>query len=87
MEKTFYIGPCPLCRDYGRLEIDWDVSANRCIVVCEECLAEWASPQEAEQNRGGRRCEGGSGLPSLRSATLREIKAAGWDKFIADRTD
>lgn len=81
MEEIFYIGQCPICRKYGRLEIDKDVTNNEYLIICEECLAEWKNPQDALKNINGQRCfEKGE----IRSATFNEIKNLGWDKFIVD---
>lgn len=80
MEKTFYIGSCPICNEYGRLEIDRDTTSGQCIIICEECLAEWQNPEDALKNINGKRqvCKANV----LRSATLEEIKEIGWEKFI-----
>lgn len=83
MGKIYYAGNCPICCKYGRLEIDKDIANNEYIVICEECLAEWKSPQDALGNRNGQR-NFGTGKVRLRCATLDEIKALGWDKFIVD---
>lgn len=83
MEEIFYIGQCPVCCSYGRLEIDKDISNNEYLVMCEECLLEWKSPQDALKNIGGQRC---SGKGKVRSATFDEIKGLGWDKFVVDNS-
>jgi len=76
---TFYIGDCPICKTYGRLEIDVDSATNEYFVMCEECLAEWETPQDAIRNIGGRRDNRHS---QVRSATFDEIQSLGWDKFV-----
>lgn len=81
MEEIFYVGQCPICREYGRLEIDKDVTNNEYLIICEEYLAEWKNPQDALKNINGRRCfENGE----IKGATFNEIKSLGWDKFIVD---
>lgn len=79
MSKIFYVGQCPICREYGRLEIDKYIMKNECIVICEECLAEWKNPEEALKNVNGKRGgEKGVAIP----ASFDEIKALGWDRFV-----
>ena len=82
LEEIYYIGQCPICRGYGRLEIDKDFIDNEYLVMCEECLAEWKTPQDALNNINGRRCS----CPEarVRSASLDEIREMGWEKFIVD---
>ncbi|MDE6434655.1 MAG: hypothetical protein K2L07_10570, partial [Lachnospiraceae bacterium] len=84
MEEIFYVGWCPICRKYGRLEINKDVTNNEYLIRCEECLAEWKTPQDALKNINGQRC---SKEREIRSATLNEIKSLGWDKFIVENFD
>ncbi|MDE6903368.1 hypothetical protein AALB52_25750 [Lachnospiraceae bacterium 38-14] len=81
MEKIYYVGQCPICCSYGRLEIDKDVTNSKYIVICEECLAEWKNPQDALENINGRRCPANG---EVRSATFDEIKNIGWDKFVTN---
>lgn len=80
-DEIFYVGQCPVCREYGRLEIDKDVANNEYLVICEECLAEWKNPQDALKNVNGRRNFGNG---EIRSATFNEIKDLGWDEFIVN---
>ena len=83
-EQIFYIGNCPVCYEYGRLEIDKDLTTGKYLVYCEECLAEWDSPQDALKNVNGRRnFEGGP----VRSASLDEIVSLGWDKYVVEASD
>lgn len=84
MEKIYYAGRCPICCKYGRLEIDKDITNDEYMVICEECLAEWKTPQDALRNVGGQRC---CTKGEVRSATYDEIKALGWDKFIINNEE
>ncbi len=79
MEGIFYVGQCPICCEYGRLEINKNITNNEYLIICEECLAEWKNPQDALKNINGRRC---LKKGKIRSATFNEIKSLGWDKFI-----
>ena len=81
MGKIYYTVNCPVCCKYGRLEINKDITNNEYILICEECLAKWKSPQDALEHRNGQR---NFGTGKVRAATLDEIKALGWDKFIVD---
>lgn len=81
MEKIYYVGQCPICFHYGRLEIDKEVTNNEYFVMCEECLAEWKNPQSALKNVNGKRC---FTKGKVRAATIEEIKALGWDKYIVN---
>ncbi|MDO5539037.1 MAG: hypothetical protein Q4F83_03030 [Eubacteriales bacterium] len=74
MEEIFYVGQCPICREYGRLEIDKDVTNNEYLIICEECLVEWKNPQDALKNINGWRR---FGKGEIRSATFNEIKSLG----------
>lgn len=51
--------------------------------MCDECLAEWESPEDALQNINGRR--GNIQEGKVVNATLDEIIKIGWDKFIVNR--
>ena len=85
MSKIFYVGKCPVCWSYGRLEVDKDVTNNEYIVICEECLAEWKTPQDALRNANGqRRSFTGGEVRNVRNATYDEIKELGWDRFIVE---
>lgn len=79
MEEKFYVGQCPICREYGRLEINKDITNNEYVIMCEECLAEWKNPQDALKNVNGQRY---LKRGEIRSATFSEIKSLGWDKFM-----
>ena len=56
---------------------------NQCLVMCDECLAEWKNPEDALQNINGRR--GNIQEGKVVNATLDEIIKIGWDKFIVNR--
>ena len=81
MGKAFYVGQCPICCGYGRLEIDKDILKDKLVVICEECLTEWETPQQALKNIKGQR---GSVKGKVRNATFDEIKTQGWDRFVLD---
>jgi len=80
MENSIYIGNCPICREYGRLEVIIHVKTSDCSVMCEECLAEWNTPEDALKNVNGFRKS--YQKAEARTATLEEVESAGWGKYI-----
>lgn len=82
--KDIYVGQCPICRGYARLEIDKDVTNDEYMVICEECLAEWKDPQSALRNVNGQRW---FAKGEVRGATIEEIRALGWDEFIVNNEE
>lgn len=83
MEKIYYAGQCPICHEYGRLEICKDVGNNQYLVICDECFGEWNNPEDTLNNIIGHRESIKKG--EVLSATLDDIKNIGWDRFIVDK--
>ena len=83
MEKTYYVGRCPICGYYGQFEVCKNVKNNQYLVMCDDCLAEWKNPEDALQNINGHR--GSIQEGKVVNATLDEIIKIGWDKFIVNR--
>ena len=50
--------------------------------MCEECLAEWNNPEYALKNVNGFRKAYTE--VEARTATIEEIKEAGWEKYILE---
>ena len=82
MEKKYYVGQCPICHEYGRLEICKNEYNNQYLVICDECLAEWKNPEDALKNINGHRESIKKGR--VLNATFDEIKKIGWDRFIVN---
>ncbi len=82
MDNSIYIGRCPICRGYGMLEIVINDANKTYSVMCDECFAEWKTPEYALDNRGGFR----DSTPNVRvrAATIDEIKTQGWERFITN---
>ena len=88
-EEKYFIGDCPVCGSYGQLEILYDMREKKCSIECEECLLEFKNPKEALKKINGYRKNYSEevkafGGPIARSATLEEIRKAGWEKYIAE---
>lgn len=79
----YYIGNCPLCKGYGRLEVNVNTSNNKLLIICEECLAEWDHPIEALKNLNGKK-EFNTNI-IYKEATFDEIKINGWEKYIINK--
>lgn len=79
MEPLPYIGLCRVC-GYGMLEIISNIESEKCSVICDECLAEWDTPENALKNIGGFRKS--YEKAEARTATMEEIEEAGWKKYI-----
>lgn len=77
MKKEYFIGSCPICKQ-GMLEILKEKKTGKLFISCDECEAEWKSPQDALSNQGATRfC-----YDLANSATSQEIEATGWSKYI-----
>jgi len=79
MDTLPYIGICKVC-NYGMLEILYNFKIGKCSIMCDECLAEWNSPEEALDNINGFR----KSYPKAeaRRATLEEVANAKWEKYV-----
>ena len=78
--SKYYIGKCPICNEYGMLEIVVDIKNKGCSVLCDECSAEWKHPEDAIKNINGKR--NFSSSQEVEDATYEDIKKAGWEKYI-----
>lgn len=74
------IGVCKVCQ-YGMLEIIFNFQKQKCSIMCDECLAEWETPDNALQNVKGFRKS--YEKFEARTATLEEVQQAGWENFIS----
>ena len=80
MDNPIYIGNCPTCHEYGMLEVVVNIKTHFCSVMCDECCAEWKTPEDAVNNMNGFR-EFNS-TTRVRTATMEEIIGQGWEIFI-----
>lgn len=83
MNQVYNIGHCPVCNNYGIMEILFDTSLNKCIAMCDECNLEFSSVKDYQNNTNGQRVFFDSiDLPIVRYATIDEIKNTEWYPFI-----
>ena len=76
----YYINnSCPICAQ-GMLEIVFESKALKCTISCDECSAEWNSPEDAFNHTNGFRRE--HHKAQVRTASLAEIDDAGWLHYI-----
>ena len=81
MDNHVSIGNCPICREYGKLEVIINEKTHVCSVMCDECLAEWKTPEDAINNVNGLRELNSNNR--VRTATMKEIVEQGWEKYIS----
>lgn len=86
MNHIYNIGHCPVCNNYGIMEILFDKVLNKCIVMCDECCLEFSCINDYQNNINGHRTffnqKDLPDLPIVRPATLDEIKNTEWYPFI-----
>ena len=80
MYNHIYIGNCPICHEYGMLEVVINDNTHTCSIMCDECFAEWKTPEDAANNVNGFR-EFNS-TTRVRPATAEEIIEQGWEIYI-----
>lgn len=80
MEKIYHIGPCPICQEYGMLEIYKVMNDDRLIVICDECSAEWNSPLDVKTGVKGLRQSRIN--ERVEVASINDIKKRGWDIYV-----
>jgi len=78
----YNIGECPVCGQ-GELVIvkealDGHSNSINFLILCEECDAEWKSPDITDENRLPRQRKRGK----IINATLNEIKDINWEKHV-----
>ena len=79
IDLPIYVGTCRVC-GYGMLEVTIGLENRKCKIMCDECLAEWETPEKALNRIGGIRKSYEKAV--ARSATLEEAKEAGWEQYI-----
>lgn len=88
MEWIYHIGECPVCRRYGRMELDLDISSGKISAICEECELEFDSVADYKKNTNGHRDLYNNGItaPLIRPATIEEIEDSEWYPYVIDRS-
>ena len=80
MKKVYYAGRCPICGNYGDMEVVYCITDGRCTVVCEECMIEFDTPDDYARARNGYRHS--REKAQSRAATIDEIAATEWYIFV-----
>ena len=80
MRKIYYAGSCPLCGNYGDMEIMCYPASGSLSVVCEECMLEFETPNDYARCINGYRHSGVKA--QSRPASIDEIAATGWYVFV-----
>jgi len=74
---NYYIGQCQFCKQ-GLLEIVKEENSGIYFIYCDECEAEWATPDHALNRHNGSRFKYGA----VTEVTFEEVSALGWNPFI-----
>ena len=83
MEYTYHVGECPVCKNYGRMEVIYNFESNRCSVICDECLLEFDTYADFLECKNGYRKS--YETAKARSATFEEIVTSEWYPYIVER--
>ena len=75
--STFWYKPCSKCRSQGRLVVHKYMDDKSLFLCCDECMACWKTPQDADLSINGFR------EFNIKSdydvATEEDIEQSGWD--------
>lgn len=86
MKQIYHVGECPLCKEYGRMEVIYNYSSGKCSVMCEECLLEFESVNDYINNINGRRnLYDNTNAADAKTADLEEIERSEWYPYIIDK--
>lgn len=82
MNKAYNVGHCPICNSYGVMELIFDKTINKVIIMCDECSLEFSCVSDYQSNINGHRefveKDKLQDLPIVRNATLDEIINTEW---------
>jgi hypothetical protein len=76
--NNLVFGECPICRQ-GQLVAVKKTGDGSLLLMCDDCESQWRSPKEAESYENALREES-----HVVPATLEEVTASGWDKFLVN---
>ena len=78
--EHYYVGECPICKNYGRMEVLFNFSSNKCSIMCDECTLEFDDLYDFLKNQNGYRKT--YEKAEARTATLDEIKNSEWFPYL-----
>lgn len=84
MEQIYYIGECPVCRSYGRMQLYYNILSGKISAICEECELEFDTADDYKNFVNGHRdlnCQSNA-EPIIRPTSVDEIRASEWCSFV-----
>jgi hypothetical protein len=83
MEQSYYVGECPVCKGYGRMEVIFNYANEDCSIMCDDCSLEFSSVVDYLKNKNGYRLYYEENeAAAARTATLEEIKDSEWYPYL-----
>lgn len=76
-EYQYKVDSCPICLQ-GYVEIVKEQETGKLFVCCDECEAEWETPEDVKQKKQGTRCKFGK----VTEPTYDEICNMNWMEYI-----
>lgn len=75
----YKVSCCPICNQ-GIVAIVKEEKSELLYLCCDECMAEWTTPEDVGVYGKGSRLKFGKSI----EPTIEDIRASGWDKYIQD---
>lgn len=87
MERIYHIGKCPVCRNYGRMELYYNIQTDKISAICEECELEFDSAVDYKNFKNGHRDLNCYDItePIIRPASIEEIERSEWYPYVTDK--
>ena len=82
MKKGFYIGFCYSCHQ-GNVYICKTTASGKQFLICEECDAEWASPEDFQKKNMSKQSDDGPYEPLAKD----EIIDHKWKSFVLNKKE
>jgi len=82
MEYAYHVGECPVCKDWGLMEVLYNFESSRCSIMCEECLLEFDTLIDFLECKNGYRKTYEKAVARL--ATLEEIVITEWYPYLME---
>jgi len=74
----YHVGRCFNCRQ-GILDIVQDIKYKNFFLICDDCDAEWPSPDRITKND---QLDTDRDCGEIKNASWEEIVSLGWDKYV-----